>query len=120
MKFDEKGRELPDPTPMAPPVGFKKQPTMVEMIRNMVRSEALRQAAAAQGQESFEEADDFDVGEDVDPSAPYEEQFEPTPIGELRRRAQEAAAEPPRAPSGGAAAASPPVVPTAPVEPPKA
>lgn len=44
------------------------------------------------GEETFEEADDFDVDDDIDPSAPYEEMFE----GEyaLRRQARmEQAAE---------------------------
>lgn len=114
MKFDAEGRELPDPTPMAPPIGFKKQPSMVEMIRNMVRSEELRRAAEAQGQESFDEADDFEVGDDVDPSTPYEAEFEP--FAEVRKRAAEAA----RAPSGGAPPVSPPVAPKPSEEPPKA
>lgn len=70
------GLEVPDPTPMAPPVGYVQHVPLAEQIRAMVRSEALRQAAEAQGAETFEEADDFDV-EDFDPSSPYEEVFEP-------------------------------------------
>lgn len=119
MKYNQKGEELPDPVPMAPPIGYKKQPSMVDMIRNMVRSEALRQAAEKSGHESFEDADDFETGDDDDPSTPYEEVFEPTPVDELKRRAAEATRTPPE---GGAAPVVPPVSPVAPPvspEPPK-
>lgn len=84
--LDPQGREVPDPTPMAPPIGYKRTPSLAEQIREMVRSERLAMEAAAAGFESFEEADDFEVGDDFDPSSPYEEQFEPTPIPELKRR----------------------------------
>lgn len=78
-RLDEDGRELGDSTPMSPPVGYKREPTIAERIRTMVRSEALAQAAAAAGKETFEEADDFDVPDDdtFDPATPYEEVFEP-------------------------------------------
>lgn len=78
------GAEILDSTPMAPPVGYKKQPSMVEYIRDMVRSERLRQEAEAAGAETWEEADDFDVGEDYDPSSPYEGDFEPIDNEALR------------------------------------
>lgn len=75
--LNEFGQELPDPTPMAPPVGFKRQKPLHELIREMVRSEHLAQAAAAAGAETFEESDDFDVDDDsYDPSTPYEMTFE--------------------------------------------
>lgn len=89
-RLDQDGRELPDPTPLAPPVGYNRQPSISEQIRDMVRSEALRAAAEAGGVETFEEADDFDVGDDFDPSSPYEQQFDPVSVSELRRRAKEA------------------------------
>lgn len=76
--LDDEGREVMDPTPMAPPIGYNPQPSMIEHIRNMVRRE-LSQYAQESGAETFEEADDFDVGDDFDPSSPYEEVFEPSP-----------------------------------------
>lgn len=79
LKFDDEGREIMDPTPIAPPIGYKKAPSISETIRNLIRSERLKQEAAAQGYETFEEADDFDVGDDFDPTSPYEEVFEPLP-----------------------------------------
>lgn len=69
--LDQYGREQPDPTPVAPPVGYKKVPTMVDHVRALVAHE-LSQAAAAAGHESFEEANDFDVGEEYEPETPYE------------------------------------------------
>lgn len=77
-ELDEKGHEVVDSTPMAPPIGYKKQPTMVDHIRNMVRSEQLRREAEEAGAETFAESDDFNIPDDpIDPSTPYEEVFEP-------------------------------------------
>lgn len=86
-RLDPRGREIPDPVPVAPPVGYKRQPSLAEQIRAMVRSEKLRDEAQAAGYETFEEADDFDVGDDYEPNSPYEVDFDPTPVSELRRRA---------------------------------
>lgn len=83
-----KGREVPDPTPMAPPVGWFKQPTMVEHIRSLVAHELSRRADAV-GHESFEEADDFDLPDGDDPHSPYENEFEP-PIAALAEQARKA------------------------------
>lgn len=76
---DDYGRELPDPVPMAPPVGYTRQPSLSEQIRAMVVSEQLRAAAMAAGEETFEEADDFDIGDefDQDRHSPYEADFDP-------------------------------------------
>lgn len=88
--LDDKGREILDTTPIAPPIGFREHPSMAEVIRDMVRSERLRQEAEAAGVETFEEADDFDVGDDddFDPSTPYENDFDP-PIREIREAVEE-------------------------------
>lgn len=76
-RLNEHGHELLNPTPQAPPLGYKKQPSLSDQIRDMVRSEHLRQAAASAGMETFEEADDFDVDDDYDPTSPYEVDFDP-------------------------------------------
>lgn len=84
-RLNERGQEIPDPTPIAPPVGFVKTKSLAEQIREMVRSERLRAEVEAQGMETFEEADDFDVEEDdplpftpyAIPEAPYDPQFGP-------------------------------------------
>lgn len=95
--LDENGHEVLDGTPMSPPVGYIKQPSLAEQIRQGVRDYRLmQQLAADEDVESFEEADDFDVGDDVEVNSPWEEQFDPegrssfTPLSEVTR--QEAAA----------------------------
>lgn len=124
--LDENGKFEPDATPMAPPIGYKKQPSMVEIVRNMVRSERLAAELAAQGQETFEEADDFDVDDDPpDMRSGWENDFDP-PVSELvaagrevmeaRRKAQEersgeagvSPAAKPKPPVGGSEAAERP------------
>lgn len=104
--IDAAGREVGDPTPMAPPVGYQRPMHLWDQMREMMRQERLLADQAEP--ESFEEADDFDVGDDYDPTSPHEEVFEPVPVRELkrrfladaeeaRRRAQEA---PPASPDG--------------------
>lgn len=87
-----KGMEFPDPTPMSPPIGYKKQPTMVEMMQNMVRGELLRRYAEAEGMESFEEADDFDVDDENDPGdkRTIYETGDEAPLSVLKERAKAA------------------------------
>lgn len=75
-RYDEHGKFFPDPTPIAPPIGYKRSPSIAEQIRTMIRSEHLRVAAESAGAETFEEADDFNVADDYDPRSPWEEQFE--------------------------------------------
>lgn len=81
--FDKDGNFIPDPTPMAPPVGYKKQPSMVDIVRDMVRSEKLAQEAREAGHETFEESEDFDVGDEPDlRRSGYENDLD-TPLPEL-------------------------------------
>lgn len=109
-RLNELGQEVPDPTPMAPPVGYTPRPSLSEQIREMVRSERLRMEAEMLGAESFEDADDFDISDDpVDPSTPYESVFEGRSVSELR--AARAAAE--EAPPSPAPAPEEPFVPPA-------
>lgn len=75
MKFDAKGREIPNPIPAEIPLNFRRPPTLQEQIKMYVRRE-LSMQAADDGHETFEEADDFEVDDDYDPSSPYEENFD--------------------------------------------
>lgn len=68
--LDQKGHEVPDPTPVSVPVGYGRPESLQDQIRRMVHLASAEAAAA--GAESFEEADDFDVGDDFDPSSPWE------------------------------------------------
>lgn len=84
-------REFPDPTPLAPPVNFVKSPSLFQQMRDMIRHE-MSQRAAEVGLETLEEADDFDVPDDpVDPSTPYEAEFEPVSNVVARRNEEEEA-----------------------------
>lgn len=75
-RLDANGHELLDPTPMAIPAGFKRPPTLAEQVRRLVRT-SVSEWAANQGYETFEESEDFDVGDSDDPRSPYEENFDP-------------------------------------------
>lgn len=73
------GTPVLDPTPLAPPIGYKKQPSMVEIVRDMVRSERLRQEAESADMETFEESEDFDIPEDAGmPASPWANDFDPS------------------------------------------
>lgn len=74
--LDENGHEVGDPTPIAMPAGFKRPETLAEQVQRLVRT-TISTEAAAQGDETFDEADDFDVDDEVDPSSPYEAFFDP-------------------------------------------
>lgn len=116
--INEQGHECPNPVPVAPPVGFVKQPSMVEHIRDMVRSELLRREVVSAGVESFDEADDFDMEDDpIDPHTPYEKFFDPdvTPVKDDPRPNQTRTP-----PAGGAADSVTPESPAGVVVPPAA
>lgn len=71
--------EQPDPQPAAIPAGFKKPETLEETIRRLVRSEEWSKQMDASDNETFDEANDFDIDDEMwDPSSPYEEIFDPT------------------------------------------
>lgn len=76
VKLDDKGRELLDSRPMELPLDFKASKPLAERVRELIRGE-LSTLASNLGNETFEEADDFDVGDDYDPTSPYELDFDP-------------------------------------------
>lgn len=117
------GREIPDDVPMQPAVGFVKQDSMVQRVREMVASELLRRHADAEGFDTFEEADDFDIGDDIDPDTPYEAEFEPVQVvvdreakarAEAEQLAQETAARPGAPPAPAEQGTQPAPAPAAP------
>lgn len=98
--------EWPDPRPLSPPLGYQPEPSLAERIRMMVRSEHLRFAAMESGMETFEEADDFDVDDDFDPTSPYEMFFDqPVVSAEAHPSGQ---AQPVGEPERGGGGAQPP------------
>lgn len=75
--YNEYGEEILDQTPVAMPLKFKIPVPLSEKIRQMVREE-VSQAAEENGLETFEEADDFEIEDEVSlPGTPYEEDFDP-------------------------------------------
>lgn len=86
--LDEFGREKPNPTPMEPPVGYVKRRSIADTIREAIRNASLEARQA--GAETEEEANDFDVGEDFDPTSPYEHDFELDPTLEAMLALQSA------------------------------
>ncbi|UDN67510.1 hypothetical protein [robinz microvirus RP_35] len=71
--YNEKGQEVPDDTPVALPVRFRRPPTLQEQIQRMVKDQ-ISQGVHDAGGESFEEADDFDCEDEdsVELRSPYE------------------------------------------------
>lgn len=66
MAVYKDNKQVPDPTPVAIPIKYTRQSSYNEHIRQLVRSEELARVAMQAGAETFEEANDFDVGDDVD------------------------------------------------------
>ena len=81
-KLDEFGREIFDQTPMAIPVGFSRPEPIHMRLRRMVE-QYHREMQDSQEYESFEDADDFDVGDGApsfeDAPTEYEVNFMPHP-----------------------------------------
>lgn len=90
--FTHGGYTYTDETPMEPPIGYDPQPSLVDRIRQMVRRE-LSDQAEADGFESFEDADDFDVEDDAFPQSGYEHDEEKPSVRELKKRLADAEAE---------------------------
>jgi len=101
-----KKREHLDPTPMSPPIGYVRAPSMIDRIRDMVRHE-MSTAAQTSGFESFEEAEDFDVDDEYDPASPWEMMFEPDTPAEMRARLEADLPKYRDAPAGAAGAPKP-------------
>lgn len=85
-RHSETGGERLDPTPMQPPLGYKRAPSLSEQIRAQVLAAKLEALDALE--ETEEEADDFEVGDDFEPLSPHENEHVPS-IKTLKARAQE-------------------------------
>ena len=108
---------IPDPVPMAPPIGYKKQPSMVEVVRSMVRSERLALEAELAGYETFEESEDFDVDDDDMPRSPHEFEEDQPSIAEMRAAVAEARKSNKKPKEGGDGGQPPAGVPLPPAAP---
>lgn len=115
-KFNDRGQEIPDKTPVAIPVRLRggRGDTLRDQVRRLLREE-LSMAAHNQGFETFQEADDFfvpDGDDDLDFVSNYE-------MSEMQEEAAFMApdADPPPDPAPKPDDVPPPVDPPAPVEP---
>lgn len=60
------GEEVPDPTPIAPPVNLVRAPSIFEQVREAARK-VLDERAAAEEFDTEEEDNNFNIPEDQDP-----------------------------------------------------
>lgn len=61
--YNDRGEEIPDPTPMEVPLKFRPAVGEVQRLKSLIR-EVISQHADEHEAETFEEANDFDVGEE--------------------------------------------------------
>lgn len=85
-RHNENGEELLDPTPMQPPIGYKKTPSLFEQVLQANRVAQLEQLRGLS--ETEDEADDFEIADDFVPNSEYENDHVPS-LAVLKRRAQE-------------------------------
>lgn len=85
VRHNAKGEEVLDPTPMQPPLGYKRAPTLAEQIRQQVL--AARLDALNEMEETEEEADDFEVGDDFEPYSKHENEHMPS-LAQLKEQAK--------------------------------
>lgn len=79
--------EVNSGVPLAPPLGLHKSPSMVDIIMEQRRQlrEEFTAYARDKGYETFDEAEDFDIDDDMHhPTTPWENEFEPD-VNALRK-----------------------------------
>lgn len=85
LRHNERGEEILDPTPIQPPLGYKRPPTLSEQIRAQVVAAKLDELYSME--ETQEEADDFEVGDDFTPLSPHENDHIPN-ISDLKKQVE--------------------------------
>lgn len=94
-KYNDRGEELPDDTPVEVPLRFRVPPPLAETIKQLIRGEMSRQAADS-GEETFEEADDFDVYDEMDVLTSHHEMTEMQEEFRLEKQPDEVVDNPPK------------------------
>lgn len=83
--LNDDGSEKLDPTPIAIPVELRRPESMDQRIAKIL-AHSLAVAKAGQEIDSFADADDFDIPDDpIDPSTPWEEDFDHASIAAMDR-----------------------------------
>lgn len=111
-RFDEFGREILNPTPMQPPLGYKKAPSLSEQIRQQIQQLKYMEDNEP---ETEEEADDFEIDDDPIVQSRWENDLIPS-IKETRARAREIEKEAKLYAKPKEEAAEPPTTPLVPEE----
>lgn len=75
--FNDRGEELLDDRPMSAAVGFKRPPSLADLVKSLIRNEQVQRDFETHGIETFDDADNFNTGEDMDMTSPWEENFDP-------------------------------------------
>lgn len=88
-RFSEDGHEILNPTPVSPPLGYRKTLSLAEQIRQQVRQ--LKHIDDDEP-ETLEEADDFEIDDDPAPSSRWENDMVPS-VKEAQRKAKQLEAE---------------------------
>lgn len=85
--YRKDGSETLDSTPVQAHIPFIPPQPLEQRIAELVRSQEWNQAMEKHGQETFEEADDFEIPSDdtFDQTTPYEDAFEPEIPGVIAR-----------------------------------
>ncbi len=84
-RLDQRGREIPDPTPIAIPINFHKPETLDAKIMRLTR-QGISDNAAQNGKETFEESNDFNIPDDgYDPVSPHETDLDDEIIGNYEK-----------------------------------
>lgn len=86
-----RGREIPDPNPLSIPAGFRKPETLASQIARLVKRQKMEDDD--QVDETWEDALDFDIDDDFDPTSPWETVYDPD-LGREVSQAEYAAALP--------------------------
>lgn len=60
----DRRKEIPDQTPVELPLGYKAPETLEQLMARMIRNAEFNRIREAAGAETFEEADDFEVGDE--------------------------------------------------------
>lgn len=87
QRHTKEGGEVLDPTPLQPPLGYKRTPSLSEQIAMQVRRMKLELLQDDSIAETEEEADDFEIGDDFHPLSPHENDHIPS-IKTLKARAK--------------------------------
>jgi len=77
-KLTKTGKEILNRTPISIPLGFSRPKSITEQIAEFVTNQKIQEQLDAAGFETFEDAEDFEIGDDYEslPESKYEADFD--------------------------------------------